>query len=249
MSLARTLVALSLLSPLPALAEDVTVFAAASLRTALDEIVPGFEAATGHDVTVALASSSKLAIQIRQGAPADVFLSANTDWMDVLEADGLIDAATRTDLLGSRLVLIAHDPEATPVDLTQTDLAALIGEARLAMGLVDAVPAGMYGKEALESLGQWASVAPRVAQTDNVRAALALVTLGEAPFGIVYATDAQAEPSVTVIATFPADSHAPITYPAAATTGAGESARAFLEHLRSPEAQAVFVAQGFDVLP
>jgi molybdate transport system substrate-binding protein len=241
----RLIAALLLLS-LPAAAEEaVTVFAAASLRTAMDEIAPGFEAATGHELTVSLAGSSALARQIQQGAPADVFLSANRDWMDVLEREGLIDADTRRGLLGNRLVLVAHDPQARTVDLRRVDFQELLDGGRLAMALVEAVPAGIYGKAALQSLGQWDAVAPRVAQADNVRAALALVSLGEAPYGIVYATDARADPGVTVVATFAQDSHPPIVYPVAAMRGAGPGTQAFLDHLQSPEARAVFTAQGF----
>lgn len=240
------LIAALMFLPLQAAAEEVvTVFAAASLRTAMEEIEPGFEAATGHALTVSLAGSSALARQIQQGAPADVFLSANRDWMDVLESEDLIDAGTRRDLLGNRIVLVAHDPQATTVDPRRVDLLDLLDGGRLAMALVDSVPAGIYGKAALQSLGQWEDVAPRVAQADNVRAALALVSLGEAPYGIVYATDARADPGVTVVATFAEDSHPPIVYPAAAMRGAGPGAQDFLDHLQSPEARAVFTAQGF----
>jgi molybdate transport system substrate-binding protein len=238
------------LLPGAAAAEQVTVFAAASLTNAMAEIEDRFEAATGHDLVVSLAGSSALARQIQQGAPADVFVSANAAWMDALEADGLIEPGTRSDLLGNRLVLIAHGTEAPPVILDgETDFPALLAGGRLAMALVEAVPAGIYGKAALESLGQWAAVAPQVAQTDNVRAALALVSAGEAPYGIVYASDAVADAGVTVVGTFPADSHPPIVYPVAAITGQLDPAAAtFLTFLHDPLARAAFERQGFEVL-
>lgn len=237
----------AILAPAGAQAETVLVFAASSLKTALDEIAAGFAEATGHSATVSFAGSSALARQIQLGAPADVFLSANVAWMDMLEADGLIEPGTRRDLLGNALALIAADPQAQPVTLGPgTDLAGLLGEGRLAMALVEAVPAGIYGKAALENLGLWPSLAAQVAQTDNVRAALALVSSGEAPLGVVYTTDALADPSVTVVATFPPDSHPPITYPVAAISGrATPAVRAYLDYLASAAARAVFTRQGF----
>ncbi len=248
----KTLSLIALLAvtlPVPALADSVLVFAAASTRDALDEIVARFEQESGHDVTLSYAGSSALARQIQNGAPADVFLSASTDWMDVLDADNMLAEGSRHDLLGNTLVLIAHDPAAVPVDLTSdTDLAARLGDGYLAMALVDAVPAGVYGKAALESLGLWEGISAQVAQTDNVRAALALVSSGEAPFGVVYGSDAVADQSVTVAATFPADSHPPITYPVAAIAGRDTPAvEAFLTFLTADTARAVFEAQGFTV--
>jgi molybdate transport system substrate-binding protein len=233
----------------PGRADTVTVFAAASMANALAGVETAFEAASDHDLVVVLAGSSALARQIQQGAPADVFISANPGWMDALEAEGLIDAGTRRDLLGNSLVLIAHG-QADPVEITpDLDLPAMLGHGRLAMALVEAVPAGIYGREALTALGLWDGVAAQVAQTDNVRAALALVALGEAPLGVVYATDAMAAPGVTVIGRFPADSHAPITYPVARLVAAvGEGANDFLSFLTGPDARAAFEAQGFTVL-
>lgn len=227
-------------------AQEITVFAAASLKDAMEEIVSDFAQDSGSRVSLSLAGSSALARQIQQGAPADVFISANLAWMDTLDAEGLIDPESRFDLAANSLVLVAHD-SAAPVDLTaDTDLAGLIGEGKLAMALVDAVPAGIYGKAALETLGLWDSVAPNVAQADNVRAALALVALGEAPYGIVYATDAVAEPGVTVVGTFPADSHPPIIYPAAAVAGRDNPLAAkLLDFLRSAPAQDALARQGF----
>jgi molybdate transport system substrate-binding protein len=239
--------ALSLSGPGTAAAGDVTVFAAASLTTAMTEIAGRFEADTGHDVTLSLAGSSALARQIRQGAPADVFISANPGWMDAVEEAGLIAPGTRVDLLGNALVLVAADPAAAPLEIgPRTDLAGRLDGGRLAMALVDAVPAGLYGKAALETLGLWAELAPRVVQADNVRAALALVALGEAPYGIVYATDARAEDDVTVVGRFPPGSHPPVIYPAAGLRGrTGPAAADFLAYLRGPGARAVFEAEGF----
>ena len=236
--------------PAVAQADEIIVFAAASMTNAMAEIETGFEAATGHDLIVSLAGSSALARQIQQGAPADIFISANPDWMDTLEADGLVEKGTRIDLLNNSLVLVAARTDAEPVVIgPELDLAGLLGQGRLAMALVDAVPAGIYGKAALESLGVWDDVAARVAQADNVRAALAFVATGEAPYGIVYATDAVAEDNVTVIGTFPADTHPPIVYPAADLANRDFPAEAeFLAYLRGAEARAAFERQGFVVV-
>lgn len=235
---------------MPASAEEVVVFAAASLKTALDAVAAEFEAETGHDVTVSYAGSGQLAKQIIQGAPADIFISAAENWMDEVERAGLVVAGTRADLLGNQLVLIAHGKGAAPVEIAAGfDLAGMLGDGRLSMAMVEAVPAGQYGKAALESLGIWASVEGSVAQSENVRAALALVSTGEAPFGIVYASDAVADDNVTVVGRFPAESHAPIVYPAALLTEAADAAdRAFLEALSGDGADAIFAAQGFAIL-
>lgn len=245
-----TLMALTLAAvPLRAGA-DVTVFAAASLTTALDRVAAAWTAQTGQTATLSYAGSSALARQIQQGAPADIFISASTDWIEALAASGDLRPGTRRDILGNRLVLIAHGPDAPPVTLDATlDLPALLKGGRLAMALVDAVPAGVYGKAALTHLGLWDAVAPQVAQADNVRAALAFVARAEAPLGIVYATDAAAEDRVTVIGTFPADSHAPITYPAAITAQSDSpQAHAFLAFLASDSARAIWQDHGFTVL-
>lgn len=231
----------------PAAAEEVVVFAAASLKTALDAVAADFEAATGHQVTISYAGSNALAKQIIAGAPADIFLSAAVNWMDAVEAEGLVVDGTRADLLGNSLVLIAHGRDAGPVAIGP-DLVARLGDGKLSMAMVDAVPAGQYGKEALLSLGLWPSVEGSVAQSENVRAALALVSTGEAPLGIVYASDAVADDNVTVVATFPAESHSPITYPVALLTNAADPAdRAFLAALSGEGADAIFAAQGFRV--
>ena len=234
--------------PLAAAAAEITVFAAASLKNALDTIAADYTAKTGDTLAISYESSGKLAKQIQEGAPADMFISAAVNWMDTLAEAGDIQPDTRSDLLGNDLVLVAG-PDAAPVDLVAgVDLAGLIGDGKIAMGLVDSVPAGMYGKEALTSLGIWDAVFPKVAQADNVRAALKLVAAGEAPYGIVYSSDAVSDASVKVVGVFPADSHAPIVYPAALTKDAKPEAAAFLAALKTPEAVAAFKAQGFEVL-
>lgn len=240
-------VMIATMAAIPAAAEEVVVFAAASLKTALDAVAADFEAATGHQVTISYAGSNALAKQIIAGAPADIFLSAAVNWMDAVEAEGLVVDGTRADLLGNSLVLIAHGRDAGPVAIGP-DLVARLGDGKLSMAMVDAVPAGQYGKEALLSLGLWPSVEGSVAQSENVRAALALVSTGEAPLGIVYASDAVADDNVTVVATFPAESHSPITYPVALLTNATDPAdRAFLAALSGEGADAIFAAQGFRV--
>lgn len=233
--------------PAQARAEGVLVFAAASLKTALDQIAEGWREQTGKAVTISYAGSSSLARQIEQGAPADIFISASVDWMDHLQSAEMIRAESRINLLGNRLVLIAHGRESAGIDLKgDTDLAGLLGDGRLAMALVDSVPAGVYGKQALVSLGLWEAVADKVAQTDNVRAALALVSSGEAPFGIVYASDAVADAGVSVVAILPEAAHEPIIYPAAVlATSMAPDAGDFLSYLKSPTAHALFRAQGF----
>lgn len=238
------------LAALPAAAEEVVVFAAASLKTALDPIAAQFQKDTGNTVTVSYGGSNALAKQIIEGAPADIFISASKQWMDEVEKAGEVVDGTRGDLLGNTLVLVAHDKEAKPVTLdAKTDLHGMLKGGKLAMALVDSVPAGQYGKEALTHLGLWDKVSGEVAQSDNVRAALALVSTGEAPFGIVYATDAAADPAVKIVGTFPADSHKPITYPAALLKTAADPAdTAFFKALSDEAADAVFKAQGFAIL-
>lgn len=239
---------IALLMTRPAAAEEVVVFAAASLKNALDAVAADFQADTGHQVTISYAGSNALARQILQGAPADVFISAAVNWMDEVEKGGLVLA--RRDLLGNSLVLIASGKDAPAVSITPGfDLAGLLGDGRLSMAMVDAVPAGQYGKAALEALGVWKTVEGAVAQSENTRAALALVSAGEAPFGIVYATDAAADDNVTVVGTFPADSHGPIIYPAALLRGASDAAdRAFFHALSSDKAAARFREYGFRTL-
>jgi len=230
--------------------ETLTVFAAASLGSALDAVADAWSAESGVSVTLSFAGSAALARQIQHGAPADLFISASTEWMDAVEQSGDLQADTRRDILGNRLVLIAHDSDAPQLTIDSgLDLAALLGDGRLAMAMTDSVPAGIYGQQALRTLGQWDAVTPRVAQSDNVRAALAFVAQGEAPLGIVYATDARIEDDVTVIGTFPAESHAPIVYPAAITAQSrSRAAHAFLDFLGSRTAAGIWNAAGFSVL-
>lgn len=235
----------------PAAADEVVVFAAASMKTALDPVAADFGQATGHSVTISYAGSSVLAKQILAGAPADLFISASQQWMDAVAAEGLVVPGSRTDLLGNRLVLVAHDRGAAPLVLDEAaDIPARLAGGKLAMALVESVPVGQYGKEALGRLGLWEAVAPSVAQADNARAALALVASGEAPYGIVYATDAAADPGVHVVGVFPEDSHTPIRYPVAVMQGSAEAAdHDFLAALRAPAAASVFADNGFAVLP
>jgi molybdate transport system substrate-binding protein len=229
------------LMPVPAMA-DVTIFAASSLKTVLDQVAADWQ---GEPLILSYGGSAALAKQIAQGAPADIFISASEEWMDDLASKALIQPATRRDIAGNTLILIAHDAR-PPVQIAAgMDFAGLLGDGKLSMAFVNSVPAGQYGKAALESLGLWASVEPMVVQSENVRAALALVASGEATLGVVYASDAVAEPAVTVLGTFPAESHPTITYPAALTTDADPAAAAFLDHLTSPAAQMTFAAQGF----
>ena len=241
--------AAALLLPLAAHAETVIVFAAASLKNAMDDIAASYAEETGNEAAVSFAGSSALARQIQAGAPADVFISANTSWMDALQDDGVLVDGSRSDLLGNSIVLIAHG-EAEPLTISENlPLPDMLGGSRLAMALIDSVPAGIYGKAALESLGLWDAVSPQVAQADNVRAALALVATGEAPYGIVYATDAVAEDDVTPIGTFPEGSHDPIIYPAALTSfGGSDAGQQFLDYLTGPVARDAFERQGFTVL-
>ncbi len=236
--------------PLAASAEEITVFAASSLKNALDAIAADWQKQTGATVTIAYDSSAKLARQIQLGAPADLFLSASKQWMDTLADASLIKPESRRNILGNTLILIAAGRGAAPVAIRPGfDLAGLLGDGKLAMAAVDSVPAGQYGKEALTTLGVWDAVEPKVAQSENVRAALALVAMGEAPFGIVYGSDAIAEDRVSVVGTFPADSHSPILYPAAVmASSAKPAAQAFLDDLSTDAAAAIFTAQGFTVL-
>lgn len=245
---------LAVLSPTVAPAAEITVFAAASMKTALDEIAADWSRTTGHSVALSYDASSKLAKQIQNGAPADLFVSAAPEWMDLLAAEGLIDLGTRRDLVSNRLVLVAHDKAAPPVAITRDlDLKAMLRGGRLSMAMVGSVPAGQYGKAALEHLGLWPQVQGDIVESENVRAALALVELGEAPLGIVYASDAVPPAgrlaTVAVIGTFPDSSHPPIRYPAARIAASMQpEALAFLDQLSSPKAMQVFAANGFVLL-
>jgi molybdate transport system substrate-binding protein len=244
--------ALLLAAGLPARAqsEDSTlVFAAASLKNALDTIVEDYSKATGRTVTVSYAGSSALAKQIEAGAPADIFFSADLDWMNQLDSEKQIASDSRVTLLGNDIVLVAPaDSDLSVTIAPNFPLAETLGDGKLAMALTTSVPAGKYGRASLESLGVWDSVSANVAEAENVRAALALVSRGEAPLGIVYATDAKADPGVKVVGVFPEDSHPAILYPVALTVAAKPEARAFLDYLLSPAAKPRFEAQGFRVV-
>ncbi len=245
--MAVTIAALTLLPIAPARGADLTVFAAASLKEALDEQASKFEADTGSKVVVSYAGSNALAKQIEAGAPADVFLSADVDWVDYLDKHKLIRPGTRVDLLRNRLVLIA--PADSPASLRIAPgfgLAAALGAGRLAMANPDSVPAGKYGRDALRSLGIWTAIEPHMARAENVRAALLLVARGEAPFGLVYATDALADRKVRVVDTFAESTHAPIVYPVAIVASSRSPyAQRFVDSLASPAARAIWARHGF----
>jgi molybdate transport system substrate-binding protein len=249
--LAVVIAAALTLLPLPARAGQaarnrVLIFAAASLQTVLDELMPAIGRETGADVAASYAASSALARQIENGAPADLFIAADLDWMDYVAARGLIQPSTRTNLVGNELVLIAPARSTTQLAIGPGfPLAGAIGAGRIALADPDAVPAGKYAKSALTSLGVWNAVAPRVAAAENVRAALLLVSRGETPFGIVYRTDAVADPGVRVVDTFPARTHPLIVYPAALTSRASARAAVVLKALQSPAAMTAFARQGF----
>lgn len=237
--------------PVAAEQPEVVVFAAASTTNAITDIGNLYAAKQLGTIKTSFASSSTLAKQIESGAPVDVYLSANKKWMDYLADKDLIDKASRFDLLGNRIVLIA--PQASAIQTVDIkagmDLVALLGQdGRLSMGDPDHVPAGMYGKKAMEKLGLWDQVKDRVAPMKDVRAALVLVERAEAPLGEVYATDAAISDKVRVVGTFPTDSHPPIVYPVAAVTGGkAEAAKAFMDFLKTPEARAIFEKYGFSV--
>ncbi len=236
----------------PASAQDksLTVFAAASMKNALDDIDAAYTAKTGVKVIASYAASSALAKQIEQGAPADIFMSADTDWMDYAATRKAINEPTRVNLLGNSIVLIApKDSGIDKVTIGQGfDLAKLAGNGKIATGDVSAVPVGKYAKAALEKLGAWQAAEPKFAMAESVRAALTLVARGEAVLGIVYSTDAKVEPGVKIIGAFPADSHPPIIYPVAATTAARPEAASYLGFLRSSAAKAIFEKYGFSFL-
>ncbi len=235
-----------------AIAQDqrIVVFAAASLKDALDEVNAAFSKAKGTAVAASYASSAQLIKQIEQGAPADVFVSADLEWMDYGAQKKLIQEDKRVNLLGNRLVLIAQaDFAGGNVSIGPSlDLSALAGNGRIVTGDVRAVPVGRYAQAALEKLGLWQAVQPKLAMVENVRVALALVARGEAPLGIVYETDAKAESKVRIIGVFPTDSHPPIVYPAALTAGAKAGAAAYLDFLQSPAARSIFEKRGFSFL-
>lgn len=230
--------------------KDPTVFAAASLKNALDAVAGDWKRKTGHEAVISYAATSSLATQIEQGAEADVFISADLTWMDYVAERHLIDPKTRFNLLSNQLVLIAPKDSPVAADIGPGfPLAKLLGDGRLAIAGVDAVPAGKYGKASLQSLGVWDQVKDKLAQAENVRAALRLVSRAEVPLGIVYASDARADPNVKVVGVFPEDSHPPIVYPAAKLSRSKSPvAEGFLTYLRSPEAAPRFKENGFTVI-
>jgi len=237
-------------NPVAAQNRNLLVFAAASLKNALDDIASQWQAETGKKVAISYGASNNLIQQIEQGAPADIFISADTDWMDYGLQKKLVKPDTRSNLLGNRLALVAAKDSPANISIQPGfDLAAALKGGRLAMANVNAVPAGKYGKAALEKLGIWERVKDRIAQAENVRAALVLVARGEAPLGVVYETDAVSEPAVKIIGRFPDDTHPPIIYPVAiATASTSPDAGAFMTFLHSAAARQAFERQGFTVL-
>jgi molybdate transport system substrate-binding protein len=254
---ARLVVILSLFAALAgapqplAAQQSITVFAAASLKNALDDTDAAFSKATGVKVVASYAASSALAKQIEQSAPADVFISADLQWMDYLSERKLIKPDTRVNLLGNKLVLIApKDSKLDTITIAKGfDIAKLAGDGRIAVADVKAVPAGLYAKAALETLGAWQAAEGKLAMAENVRATLAFVARGETPIGIVYETDAKIEPKVKIVGVFPESSYPPVTYPVAATAATSNPAVArYLNFLRTPAAKAIFEKYGFSFL-
>ena len=237
-------------APVAAQEKSLTVFAAASMKNALDDIDAAYTAKTGVKIVASYAASSALAKQIEQGAPADVFVSADTDWMNYAVSKKSINEPTRVNLLGNSIVLIApKDSRIDNVSIAQGfDLAKLAGDGKIATGDVKAVPVGKYAKTALEKLGAWQAAEPKFAMAESVRAALTLVARDEATLGIVYSTDAKVEPGVKIVGTFPADSHPPIIYPVAATTTAKPETSGYLAFLRSTTAKTILEKYGFKFL-
>jgi molybdate transport system substrate-binding protein len=224
----------------------ITVFAAASLTNALQDLGDAFTKDTSIPVRFSFAASSALARQIENGSRADMFFSADLEWMDYLQARNLIQTATRHEVLGNQLVLIAPlDSKVSLKIAPHFALAAAVGKSHLATGDPDSVPVGRYAHEALANLGVWDEIAPRLVRADSVRSALAFVDRGEAALGIVYATDALIDKNVRVVAMFPADSHMPIIYPVALTNGARADAAKFLDYIRGPAGDLAFRHYGF----
>jgi molybdate transport system substrate-binding protein len=246
---ASLVVALFVFAPIAAWAGSVTVFAAASLTDALNDVGKAYRAKTGDDVVFSFAASSALAKQIEASAGADLFVSADTDWMDFLDKKGLIIAGTRENLLANHLVLIAPaDRNATVAIAPRFDLVGALHGGKLAVADPASVPAGKYAKASLTALGVWHGLADRLAPAENVRAALAYVSRGEAPLGIVYKTDALSDKGVRIVGTFPDNTHPPIVYPAALVKDAKPEAKEFLNFLSGPEARVIFEKNGFVVM-
>lgn len=232
-------------------AQPLRIFAAASLKESLDQIAADWRAESGHEISLVFAGSSALARQVEAGAPADIFFSADQEWMDYLDERGLIDPATRLNLLGNGLVLIAPAAAHAKIDLRSPDswLLAMGDNGRLAIAEIASVPAGRYARQSMVALGIWSALEGRLAQAENVRAAMAFVALGEAPLGIVYATDARVEPRVRVLTALPSETHDAIVYPLArVSAAAAEPAGRFIQHLKSPSARKVFKDAGFQLL-
>lgn len=222
------------------------VFAAASLTNVLGELSPAFEKTSGVKVRLSFAASSSLARQIEAGAAADVFVSADQEWMDYLQTRKLLDEKSRRDLVANRLVLIAPADSGVTLKIGPGfPLAAALGDGRLSTGDPDTVPVGKYARAALAALGVWKAIEPRLVRAENVRSAMMFVSRGEAPLGIVYSTDALVDPTVRVVGVFPEATHAPITYPAAAMKGAGTRAAAYLEYLSGTDARVTWKKFGF----
>ena len=240
------------LAPQPAAAsETLSVFAAASMRNALDDVNVAFRKTNGIKIVASYAATSAVVKQIEQGAPADVFIAADLNWMGYAVAHKLVKPETRVDLLGNRLVMVAaKDSRLSHVDIVNgLDIRQLAGDGRIAVANVAAVPAGLYARAALESLGVWPVAEPKLAQAENVRAALAYVARGETAIGIVYETDARVEPDVKIIGVFPESSHPPIIYPVAETADTKNSQVArYLSFLRSNAAKAIFEKYGFSFI-
>jgi molybdate transport system substrate-binding protein len=247
--LAAVAAALVICATLPAAGANITVFAAASLKQALDNQARRFEASTGDKIVVSYAGSNALAKQIEAGAPADIFISADADWMDYLDSRKLLVLKSRVELLRNRLVLIAPADSSGSLQIAPNfPLSAALGAGRLAIANPDSVPAGKYAKAALQALGVWPSVEKQIARTENVRAALVLVARGEAPLGIVYATDALAERRVRVVGTFAETTHPAIVYPIAVVAGQRPAAAsALLAYLASAAARLIWERYGFIV--
>jgi molybdate transport system substrate-binding protein len=231
-------------------ADKITVFAASSLKNVLDAVNTSWKAVAGKEATISYAASSALAKQVEGGAPADVFISADLNWMKYLTDKNLVTPGTEVKLLGNEIVLVVPKDSKVETKIEKDfKLADIIGDSKLAMGNVDSVPAGKYGKAALEWLGVWSSVEDKVAQAENVRAAMKLVSTGEAAAGIVYTTDAHADDTVKVIGAFPEDSHPPIIYPAAIIASSkNPDAAEFVKYLQSDKAKVIFEDEGFTVL-
>jgi molybdate transport system substrate-binding protein len=230
-------------------AADVTMFAAASLSSAMPEIAAAYKAQTGHSVQFSFAASSVLARQIENSPGADIFMSADTDWMDYLQGKGLVQTTTRKNLLSTKLVLIAPATSSIQIKIVQNfDLLGALKGGRLAIADPDSVPAGKYGRSSLISLGVWNNVIDHTANAESVRVALAYVARGETPLGIVYKTDAMVEPKVKIVDIFPDKTHAPIVYPAALTKDAKPVAKEFLDFLSGPQARAIFTKYGFELM-